>query len=249
MALDLDALWDFEDAPASEARLRSAADASDDPTERLILLTQVARALGLQSRYDEARTQLHRVETAARDAEVNAEVTVRLHLERGRLHRSAGDQAEADSCFTSAVDRAEREGLDGLRVDALHMLALLPESPHEQAALTRQAIDVARGSADERARRWEASLLNNLGMAQVDLGELDAALSTFREALVARRRTGSAREIQIARWMVGWALRLLGRSEEALAVQQDLKAELDAAGGRDPYVDEELALLSAPDGR
>lgn len=248
MAVDLNALWDFENAPASEARLRSAAESSDDPVERLVLLTQVARALGLQGRYDEAHTALDGVETATHDDA--GEVTVRLHLERGRLHRSAGAPAEAGSCFVAAADRAEAEGLDGLRVDALHMLALLPESPHEQAALTRKALDVARGSGDESARRWEASLLNNLGMAQVDLGELDAALSTFQEALIARRRTGSARDIQIALWMVGWALRLLGRTGEALALQQALKAELDAAGEQDPYVDEELALLSSSnDGR
>lgn len=244
MAVDLSALWDFENAPASEARLRSAAESSDDPVERLVLLTQVARALGLQGRYDEAHTALDGVETAPHDA---AEVTVRLQLERGRLHRSAGAPAEAGSCFTTASDRAEEAGLDGLRVDALHMLALLPESPHEQAALTRKAIDVARGSGDESARRWEASLLNNLGMAQVDLGELDAALSTFQEALDARRRTGSVRDVQIARWMVGWALRLLGRTDEALTLQRALRAELDAAGEQDPYVDEELALLSASD--
>ena len=44
-------------------------------------------------------------------------------------------------------------------------------------------------------------------------------------------------------WMVAWALRHLGRTEEALAVQRGLRAELDAAGLDDPYVDEELALL------
>ena len=43
--------------------------------------------------------------------------------------------------------------------------------------------------------------------------------------------------------MVGWALRNLGRTDEALAVQTALKAELDAIGEEDPYVDEELALL------
>jgi hypothetical protein len=44
--------------------------------------------------------------------------------------------------------------------------------------------------------------------------------------------------------MVGWAYRNLGRRGEALAVQQALKAELDAAEDSDQYVDEELALLA-----
>ena len=44
--------------------------------------------------------------------------------------------------------------------------------------------------------------------------------------------------------MVGWTLRLLGRDDEALAVQRSLRAELDALGEQDPCVDEELDLLS-----
>jgi hypothetical protein len=44
--------------------------------------------------------------------------------------------------------------------------------------------------------------------------------------------------------MVGWALRNLGRRDEALAVQRALKDELASLGAEDPYVDEELALLA-----
>lgn len=43
--------------------------------------------------------------------------------------------------------------------------------------------------------------------------------------------------------MVAWALRLQGRTDEALAAQLALKADLDALGQTDPYVDEEIALL------
>jgi hypothetical protein len=45
--------------------------------------------------------------------------------------------------------------------------------------------------------------------------------------------------------MVAWALRNLGRNEEALAMQTALKAELDSVGEEDPYVDEELQLLTS----
>jgi 3-methyladenine DNA glycosylase AlkD len=65
----------------------------------------------------------------------------------------------------------------------------------------------------------------------------------FQEALEARERIGDPARTRVARWMVGWALRNLGRTDEALAVQTALKAELEAAGEEDPYVDEELALL------
>ena len=46
--------------------------------------------------------------------------------------------------------------------------------------------------------------------------------------------------------MVAWSLRHLDRREEALALQQALRAELDAVGEEDPHVDEELALLADP---
>ena len=58
-----------------------------------------------------------------------------------------------------------------------------------------------------------------------------------------RGRRDEPRETQIARWMVGWTLRLVGRNAEALAIQERLKSELEQAGIDDPYVDEELDLL------
>jgi hypothetical protein len=43
--------------------------------------------------------------------------------------------------------------------------------------------------------------------------------------------------------MVAWTLRGLKRSDEALAIQQRLEREGDAAADPDPYVFEELELL------
>jgi hypothetical protein len=108
----------------------------------------------------------------------------------------------------------------------------------------RAALAFAGAADDPRARRWAASLLNNIGMAHADAGDFASALTAFREALDERRRTGSAAEVRVARWMVAWALRNLGRRDQALEIQQALKDELVAAGEADPYVDEELALLT-----
>ena len=80
-------------------------------------------------------------------------------------------------------------------------------------------------------------------MAHAEAGDFDAALAAFEDALAARERIGDPGRTRVARWMVGWALRNLGRRDEALEVQRSLKAELDAAGLTDPHVDEELALL------
>ena len=228
-------LWDFDDPAGSEQRFRAAADTAEG-ADRLVLLTQVARALGLQERYDEGHAVLD--DLAAADAEV----ATRAALERGRLLRSAGDVDAARPHFEAAAAAAREAGLEALHVDALHMVALVAPA-EDQQRLTEEALAVARGSSDEAARNWDASLLNNLGMTHADAGDWPAALATFEEALAARERIGDPARTRVAKWMVGWALRNLGRTDEARAVQTALKAELEAAGEDDPYVDEELALL------
>lgn len=81
-------------------------------------------------------------------------------------------------------------------------------------------------------------------MNYADDGDFDAALDVFGQAVAARERIGAAAETRVARWMVGWSLRKLNRRDEALIMQTALKAELDALGLTDPYVDEELNLLA-----
>jgi len=230
--------WDFEDPAGSEARLRALLTDADGQ-DALVLRTQVARALGLQQRYDEAQAVLDEVAAAASPG---TEARVRERLERGRVLRSGGDPDRARPLFAEAAALAGRL-LTGLRIDALHMTALLAGSPAEQAALTEAVLAEARADDDPAARRWVPSLLNNLGMARHDAGDLAGALAAFEEALAVRRERGEHRETQIATWMVGWTLRLLGRDDEALRIQTALKAELEAEGATDPYVDEEIATL------
>ena len=114
----LDELWDFSDAAASEQRLRAAAAQETDAASRAELETQIARALGLQERYDEADGVLDRI------AAKSVAVAVRVALERGRLRNSAGDAAAAVPLFRAAASAAAGDELVFLRVDALHMLAI-----------------------------------------------------------------------------------------------------------------------------
>lgn len=232
---DLTSLWDFDDPAGSEQRLRAATDIAEG-TDRLVLLTQVARALGLQQRYDEGHALLDTLAVS------DPEVAARVSLERGRLLRSAGDPDAARPHFESAERAAEEAGLEALQLDALHMRALVAP-PDEALALNEQALALASVSEDPAARDWDASLLNNIGMVHAEAGDFAAALGSFERALAARERIGRADDVRVARWMVAWALRNLGRRDEALTMQRALKAELDAAGVEDPHVDDELALL------
>lgn len=233
-------LWDFDDPAGSERRFRDLAEAAAEPTATHAL-TQVARALGLQEHYADGHAVLDGL-TPSDD-----EGVVRTALERGRLHRSSGDAAAARPCFEAAATTARAAGLEELEVDALHMLALVVPAD-EQLAAQHAALARARTSSDPAARDWDASLLNNIGMVHADAGDHAAALAAFEDALAARERIGDPARTRVARWMVAWSLRHLGMTDRARKVQQALRAELDAIGEHDPYVDEELALLDPPSG-
>jgi len=232
LLIDPRPLWDFSDPAGSEGRFRAAAQGRPSP-EAEAWATQVARALGLQERYDDGHAVLDGVDSE------DPEVRCRVALERGRLWRSAGEPDSARPFFEAAVEAAPA---DSLRIDAWHMLALVLPRP-ESTDLTHRALETARASDEPAARAWEASLLNNLGMEHADDGDFAAALPVFEQALAVRRTGDDAEATRVARWMVAWSLRNLGRTEEALAVQRELKSELEASGAVDPYVDEELALL------
>jgi tetratricopeptide (TPR) repeat protein len=229
-------LWDFDDPAVSAERFLDAAETADEP-DQTSWLTQYVRALGLQERYDEATTVLDRLSSE------DPEAATYLALERGRVLRSSGKPEEARPHFDRAVEIASTAGLEALHIDALHMLAIVAPAG-EQLGLNEAALTLARRATDQRARDWDASLLNNIGMTHADAGDFQSALVAFEGALAARERIGDSATIRVARWMIAWALRNLGRREEALEMQRALKAELDAIGDVDTYVDEELALLA-----
>lgn len=123
--------------------------------------------------------------------------------------------------------------------------------PEEQRDLHARAIAMAEAASDPRARQWLASLYNNAGWTHFDDGQLDDALRLFQLALDERIRDGKTRETGIARWAVARTLRAMGRTDAALAMQQELQRMNREAGIDDPYVSEELGecllVLGRPD--
>ena len=114
-AMDIKGLWNFADPAASEAVFRERlASASGDCA--LSLQTQIARSLGLRSRFDEAHAVLDQIEP--RLAGAGAEPRVRYLLERGRTFRSSRQVDRARPLFAQAVEAAAAAGLDDLSVDA-----------------------------------------------------------------------------------------------------------------------------------
>ena len=87
----------------------------------------------------------------------------------------------------------------------------------------------------------------------------DASIDAFIDALwledglspntlAAYRRAGRPRNVLIARWMVAHTLRLLGRQDEALGMQQALASDWAVTGEQDPEVFDEIAEIHAARG-
>jgi tetratricopeptide (TPR) repeat protein len=239
---DFDRLWNYDDPAGTELKFRALRHQLAADHGRLLGLdTQIARALGLQGRFDEALAVLAGVRAALRPTEARAEI--RYLLEMGRVLRSAGKPDAARPHFEQAGQQAQRAGEDALCIDAVHMLALVEADPERRLWHDMHALRIAEASADLTARNWRASLLHNIGMTQQELGDLDAALAAFEQALELRLPTGIAARIDIARWTVGWVLRLQGRLAEAMLIQQRLEQSYAIRGAPDGYVCEELGEI------
>lgn len=239
----LDALWDYDKPDASEAAFAGLvpdARASSDPEYLPQLLTQIARAQGLQMNFDAALKTLEEAQALLSPATPVARI--RVLLERGRVFNSSKRRDESKPLFREAWDLARESGAGGLAVDAAHMLGIV-EAGESSVAWNREAIAYAERSDDPKARRWLGSLYNNLGWTLHDGGDAPGALDLFRKALAAREAEGKPGPIRIARWCVARALRTLGRLDEALAIQLRLREEYEAAGSSDGYVHEEIAEI------
>lgn len=230
--MDIDLAWDFNDPAGSEAKFRAISAEA---------LTQVARCLGLQRRFEEGHAVLDALEAP------NDRVRVRYLLERGRLFNSAKDPAHARPLFVEAYHLAKSCGEEALEVDAAHMVAIVAGGD-ESREWNERALEKAAQSSDPKARKWRASLLNNLGWTYHDSGNFEKSLTMFTEARLCREENGQQGEEQIARWCIARCLRSLGRFDEALAMQEALLKERgeDPAGYGEEEIAENLLALGRP---
>ncbi|MGE4158898.1 MAG: tetratricopeptide repeat protein [Planctomycetota bacterium] len=236
---DFDKNWNYANPKGTQDYFLSIlpqARQSGDASRLGQLLTQIARAQGLQGNFEEA----HKILDEAEPMADIPQVAVRLLLERGRALNSSNQADLARPLFQEAWDRALKAGLEFHAVDAAHMLGIV-EKGEAAVAWNEQAMVHAEKAKNPEARLWLGSLYNNLGWTHLDQKKNpEKALELFRKALKWREAKGQERETRIARYCVARAARALGRLEEALAIQQDLHAQWLKAGERDGYVCEEI---------
>jgi tetratricopeptide (TPR) repeat protein len=249
MAIDLRPLWDFSKPALSEERFRAAlATAQGD--DALILKTQIARSWGLRRDFGKAREILAEVQPQI--ARAGAEAQTRYWLELGRTWASATHgpelltpeaKAQARSAYDQALATAKAAKLDGLAIDTVHMYAFIDTDPESGLKWADEGLRLAKASTQPAARRWEAALRNNRGVALNQLKRHAEALVELKTALQLIEDDGRVSDTRVAHWMIANTLRLMGRLDEARDIQLRLERAFDADKEPDPYVFEELEAI------
>ncbi|GAB3266210.1 tetratricopeptide repeat protein [Chitinimonas naiadis] len=240
-AADIDGLWDYDRPVESEAKFREAyrkAEREQDVAAQAELLTQIARAQGMQGKIEEANKALDALSTSL--GELPPLVSVRYLLERGRLLIAAGEQKKAWRWFRNAMLLAQRNNLDFHAIDAMHMLGIV-EPGKTAIDWNLKAIAVAERSSQPHAADWLGSLYNNLAWVYHDQKDMTKALEYLRRAQTWHEQHGGGRRLLIARWSVAKLLRETGDPERALTIQLDLERAWNKLGEEDGYVYEEIA--------
>ncbi len=237
--------------------LRAKAACHPDSTLAPRIEARMALAQAMQGRYEEAMRTLDLASLLPGCRQPAAEIS--LLLERGRVLRQNGGYLESHSLFIKAWDLAQRHALDGCAVDAAHMVALTATEPATRIHWNETALRLAQASPDPKARAWISVLHNNLAQTYIANSQFTAAhdaFTTCRQLAIAENNTLVERG---ARWGIARALRSLGQTTEALAIQQQVLSEynqLEETGalplelirmGRG-LVHEELAHLSTTAG-
>ena len=237
---DFDKLWNNDHPGTTERRLRELLPSAFDSRDLSYfaqLLTQIAKAEGMQRRLEDAHKTLDRVEKVL--SRVDHKTKVRYLLERGRLFSSSGKGDDARPLFHESLDLAIASKEDLYAVDAARMIPII-EPAEKQLQWNLKALALAEESADERAKSWLGPLYHNIGWAYFNQGMYEEALYMFEKALEFREHQGDASRVRIERWCVAKVQRVMGRTEEAFEMQRQLVQEYEAAGRRNGHVYEEI---------
>jgi tetratricopeptide (TPR) repeat protein len=237
---DFNELWDYGNPAETERRFRELfpnAVKGVNTSYNLEVLTQIARAQGLQRKFEEAHATLDRVERSL--APDLRRARIRYLLERGRVFNSSKQPDKARPLFLAAWELGKEAEEDNFAIDAAHMMGIV-EPPKESLNWNLIALKMAEATKDPRAAKWKGSLYNNIGWTFHNQKDYDKALDLFKKALAFRLEQGNENTVRIAKWCVARCLRSLGKVEEALRMQRELLKEHQSAGSKDGFVNEEI---------
>lgn len=195
-----------------------------------LILFRLARATRKTGRLEEAE----RIYLAARSGATDAgdwEIAARCHAGLGNLYLERGDFPEARRQYVALLEEALRLGDPRLLFRAyLNLSAYTHEhdSAYEKAAdYARAGLEIARRESDlEHVGRF----LNELGLSEMKLGNLQAAEASFEEALELADRLGSPLLSASGRINLGELRLWTGSHEEAGRLLREGRAVAARAG-------------------
>lgn len=240
---DFNQMWDYNNPAETEIKFSALVDdaKANDKEYYGELLTQIARAQGLQSNFEEAEKTL--LEAKAYATDKSPTVKIRYLLEKGRVLNSSGKGEESIPVFKEAYDFGIKHKLDLYTLDAAHMMGIV-NMPELQLSWNLRALKIAETSEDKRVKGWLGPLYNNIGWTYHDLDRYEEALELFIKGYDWRVSVKDDNGARIGKWTIGRAQRSLKRYDEALKTQMELQDEFKQAGLEpDGYLYEEMAEL------
>ncbi|MBK8383677.1 MAG: hypothetical protein IPL16_17650 [Ignavibacteria bacterium] len=150
--MEFDKLWNYSKPDETEKKFRELLPeikASGDKSAYLQLLTQIARTLGLQRKFEDAHKLLDETETQLTDDDPVSKI--RYQLERGRTFNSSGKTEKAEELFLKAYELGLNSGEENLTVDAAHMMAIV-KSGEQSLEWNEAAMKLAENSSNLQQR-------------------------------------------------------------------------------------------------
>lgn len=189
--VDIRSVWDWnhpEKAELAFAKLADEAKSDQDKDFYLQLLTQMARAQGLQEKFDQANATLNQVQLQLTENTLFAKI--RYYLERGRVFNSSKQPEQATPLFKTAFDLAMPVS-DDLAIDAAHMMGIALSDPDEQVDWDLKALGIVSNSVDLTVKSWIVAIDYNMSWSLYDGKRFEESLEAFTKYVAVLESHGS----------------------------------------------------------
>lgn len=215
-----------EDIEKNLSALLPKAQALENKSIYLQILSQIALAQAMQKKFDLAHKTLDTAEALLTQEDKLAQV--RILLERGRVFHQANNIEAALPLFKKSYEISKSSGFDFHTINAAHMIPMVVNTTNEKIYWNKVALDLAERTNDKRARAWLGALYNNIAQNYIENGKYKEALDAFGQCKIHAEEKGDAIVVRGAKWGIARSLRSLGSLDDALEIQAALLKEYNS---------------------
>lgn len=240
---DVDGFWRLGHWTESEARIRSRLSPNwmtEKTAENVELLSQLARAQGLQGSLPQAKATLESARQILAELKDEPRAKLRYLLEHGRLLCLGMNPAKAHDSFVQAWTLANETKHTFFAIDAALMLSAV-RPPKFQNEWLQNALSLAQNAQDRDSKLWLDHLYMLNGWHEFDFRHYEKALASFERALEESLNSSEESHTFPYLWSKARVLRALGRNEDALTIQNNLRDRMSQIGKVNGHVFLEIA--------